>query len=127
MALDGQCSPLMDYWHPHHSPGLGCPRGRVPRQPGGSGAPPRRVVPPVLLEGPLRQRVLPSDEGHGAMENSLHDLSEPIVNRTLVLNLLCGLSPRYSSLKALIERTVPFPTFHNVRNELVLEELTLET
>jgi hypothetical protein len=28
-------------------------------------------------------------------------------------------------LKALIKRTVPFPTFHAVRNELLLEELTM--
>jgi hypothetical protein len=43
----------------------------------------------------------------------------------LVLNLLCGLSPLYGHLKALIKRTVPFPTFHAVRNELLLEELTM--
>jgi hypothetical protein len=43
----------------------------------------------------------------------------------LVLNVLRGLSPRYGHLKALIKRTVPFPTFHVVRNELLLEELTM--
>jgi hypothetical protein len=42
-----------------------------------------------------------------------------------VLNLLRGLSPRYGHLKAVIKRTVPFPTFHVVRNELLLEELTM--
>jgi hypothetical protein len=42
-----------------------------------------------------------------------------------VLNLLRGLSPRYGHLKALIKRSVPFPTFHTVRNELLLEELTM--
>jgi hypothetical protein len=60
------------------------------------------------------------------MENSLRDLGEPIVDRTLVLNLLHSLSPRYDHLKALIKRIVPFPTFHAVRNELLLEELTME-
>jgi hypothetical protein len=40
----------------------------------------------------------------------------------LVLNLLRGLSPRYGHLKALIKRSVPFPTFHDV---LLLEELTM--
>jgi hypothetical protein len=44
-----------------------------------------------------------------------------------VLNLLRDLSPSYSHLKALIKRTVPFPTFYVVRNELLLEELTMET
>jgi hypothetical protein len=59
------------------------------------------------------------------MEDSLRDLGEPVADRTLVLNLLRGLSPWYDHLKALIKRTVPFPTFHSVRNELLLEELTM--
>jgi hypothetical protein len=61
------------------------------------------------------------------MADSLCDLREPIADRTLVLKLLCGLSPRYGHLKALIKRTVPFHTFHAVRNEHLLEELTLAT
>ena len=43
----------------------------------------------------------------------------------MVLNLHCGLIPHYGHLKALIKRIVPFPTFHVVRNELLLEELTM--
>jgi hypothetical protein len=58
-------------------------------------------------------------------EDSLCDLGEPVADRTLVLNLMCGLSPRYGHLKALIKRTVPFRTFHAVQNELLLEELTM--
>jgi hypothetical protein len=61
------------------------------------------------------------------MADSLHDLSELVGDCTLVLNLLCGLSPCYGHLKAFIKRTVPFPTFHAVRNELLLEELTMVT
>jgi hypothetical protein len=61
------------------------------------------------------------------MADSLRDLGEPIVDRTLVLNLLCGLNPRYDHLKTLIKRTEPFPTFHIVHNKLLLEELTMET
>jgi hypothetical protein len=57
--------------------------------------------------------------------DSLRDLGEPMADHTLVLNVLRGLSPRYGHLKALIKRTVPFPTFHVVRNELLLEELTM--
>ena len=60
------------------------------------------------------------------MADSLRDLGEPVPDRTLVLNLLCGLSHRYNHLKALIKRTMSFPSFHDVRNELLLEELTLE-
>jgi hypothetical protein len=59
------------------------------------------------------------------LADSLRDLGEPVVDRTLVLNLLRGLSPRYGHMKALIKRSVPFPTFHAVRNELLLEELTM--
>jgi hypothetical protein len=46
------------------------------------------------------------------MADSLRDLGEPMPDRTLVMNLLRGLSPRYDHLKALIKRTVPFLTFH---------------
>jgi hypothetical protein len=59
------------------------------------------------------------------LADSLRDLGEPVADRTLVMNLLRGLSPRYDHLKALIKRSVPFPTFHDVRNELLLEELTM--
>jgi hypothetical protein len=61
------------------------------------------------------------------MTDSLCDLSKPVVDCTLALNLLRGLSPRYGHLKALIKRIAPFPTFHVVRNELLLEELTMDT
>jgi hypothetical protein len=59
------------------------------------------------------------------LADSLRDLGEPVADRTLVLNLLRGLSPHYGHLKALIKRIVPFPTFLAVRNELLLEELTM--
>jgi hypothetical protein len=59
------------------------------------------------------------------LADSLRDLGEPVVDRTLVLNLLRGLSPCYGHMKALIKRSVPFPTFHAVQNELLLEELTM--
>jgi hypothetical protein len=58
---------------------------------------------------------------------TLRDLGELMVDRTLVLNLLRGLSSRYGHLKALIKRIVPFSTFHVVRNELLLKELTMVT
>jgi hypothetical protein len=43
------------------------------------------------------------------LADSLRDLGEPVADRTLVLNLLRGLSPLYGHLKALIKRIVPFP------------------
>jgi hypothetical protein len=54
------------------------------------------------------------------------DLGEPITDRTLVLNLLRGLNPRYGHLNVLIKRIMPFPTFHIVCNKLLLKELTME-
>lgn len=60
------------------------------------------------------------------MLDSLWDLGEPILGRTLILNLQCGLSRRYDHLKALIKRTMSFPSFHDIRNELFLEELTMD-
>jgi hypothetical protein len=59
------------------------------------------------------------------LADSLRDLGELMADHTLVLNLLCGLSPRYGHLKALIKQTVAFPTFHVVRSELLLEVLTV--
>jgi hypothetical protein len=59
------------------------------------------------------------------LANSLRDLGEPVADHTLVLNLLRGLIPRYGYLKALIKRIVPSPPFHAMRNELLLEELTM--
>jgi hypothetical protein len=61
------------------------------------------------------------------MTDSLRGLGEPVADRTLVLNLLHGLNPYYDHLMALIKRIVPFPTFHAVLNELLLEDLTMET
>jgi hypothetical protein len=42
---------------------------------------------------------------------------------SLVLNILRGLSPRYGHLKAILKRQKPFPTFEQVRSDLLLEEL----
>src|SRR5436190_7160065 len=58
------------------------------------------------------------------MTDSLRDLGEPVSDRTLVLNLLRGLNGRYDHLKTWITRTVPFPSFSKVRNDLILEEIT---
>jgi hypothetical protein len=59
------------------------------------------------------------------LTDSLCDLGKPMADRTLVLNLMRGLSPRYGHLKDLLKKTVPFSTFHVVRNELLLKELTM--
>jgi hypothetical protein len=58
------------------------------------------------------------------MTTSLCDLREPVSDRKLVLSLLCGLNECYNHLRAWITCSVPFPCFHKVRNNLILEELT---
>jgi hypothetical protein len=49
------------------------------------------------------------------MAYSLRNLGEPVLDRTLVLNLLCGLSRRYNHQRAFIKQTAPFPSLHHGR------------
>lgn len=60
-----------------------------------------------------------------AMADSLRDLGCKVSDRNLILNVLRGLNKRYEHLRAIITRSIPFPTFHKVRDDLVLEELQL--
>ena len=62
-----------------------------------------------------------------SMADDLRDLGEPVADRTLVLNILRGLNKRYDHLKTFLKRAKPFPSFHDVRNDLLLEELTLDS
>ncbi|KAF0923612.1 hypothetical protein E2562_006601 [Oryza meyeriana var. granulata] len=50
------------------------------------------------------------------LADSLWDLGKPISNRTLVLNLICGLSSCFST-------GVPFPMFATARSALLLAEM----
>jgi hypothetical protein len=59
------------------------------------------------------------------MADSLGDLGCPVEDRMLVLNVLRGLSDRYTNLRSLIMRKRPFPTFLLVRDDLALEDITL--
>ena len=58
------------------------------------------------------------------MAAELCELGEPVTDRTLVLNVLCGLNERYAALGMHLRRGRPFPSFLEVRNDLLLEELT---
>ena len=58
------------------------------------------------------------------MADSLSDLAWPMEDRILVLDVLRGLSDRCSYLGTWINRQRPFPTFLQVRDDLVLEEHT---
>jgi hypothetical protein len=61
------------------------------------------------------------------MADALADLGSPIDDRILVLNILCGLNPRFEHLDAIIRRYMSFPSFLKVRDDLNLEELHLDS
>jgi hypothetical protein len=55
------------------------------------------------------------------MADSLGDLGCPVEDRIFVLNVLRGLSDRYTHLRSLIVRQRPFPTFLQVCDDLALD------
>ncbi|KAG8068478.1 hypothetical protein GUJ93_ZPchr0005g14601 [Zizania palustris] len=59
------------------------------------------------------------------MAEDLHDLSEPISNHTLVLNIIRGLNERFTALGLHLHHSNPLPTFLLVWDNLQLEELTM--
>jgi hypothetical protein len=61
------------------------------------------------------------------MTDDLTALGEVVTDRTLVLNVLRGLNERFTHISALLRRVRPFPTFLEVKDDLPLEELTLES
>ncbi|XP_021310400.1 uncharacterized protein LOC110433093 [Sorghum bicolor] len=60
------------------------------------------------------------------MADDLTALGEVISDRTLVLNVIRGLNERFSHVGTLLRRAKPFPTFLEAREDLVVEELTME-
>jgi hypothetical protein len=61
------------------------------------------------------------------MKRMAADLGEHVQDRTLVLQVLWGLTKKYDHVKTYLKRAQSFPSFHNVCNDLLLEELTLDT
>jgi hypothetical protein len=59
------------------------------------------------------------------MADTLRILGAPITNESLVLNLLRVLSPRFDRVTLILTRMKSFPTFAEVKNDLLLEELRL--
>ncbi|XP_062182036.1 uncharacterized protein LOC133886303 [Phragmites australis] len=57
------------------------------------------------------------------MADALDDLGEVIRDRTLVLNVLRGLNEKFAHMKVHFKRSKPFPSFDEVRNDLILEEI----
>lgn len=60
-----------------------------------------------------------------SMADALGDLGEPVLDRTLVLAVLRGLNEKFAYMSALLKRQRPFPTFLEVRSDLLLEELEM--
>jgi hypothetical protein len=60
------------------------------------------------------------------MAEDLRDLGEHISDRTLVLNIIRGLNERFTPLGLHLRHSNPLPTFLQVRDDLQLEELTME-
>ncbi|XP_039788363.1 uncharacterized protein LOC120654781 [Panicum virgatum] len=59
------------------------------------------------------------------MADDLADLGEPVTDRTLVLNVLRGLNEKFASIGRHLRRGRPFPSFLEVCDDLILEEITL--
>ncbi|XP_066167862.1 uncharacterized protein [Oryza sativa Japonica Group] len=58
------------------------------------------------------------------MADSLGDLGDPLTDRALVLATLNGLNEKFDTLRSLVTMQRPFPSFADVRSQLLLEELT---
>jgi hypothetical protein len=99
-------------------------RGAIPRQPRVSRSPAR-------VDAKLR--VFTQDDlsigdycaKMKSMADLLGDLGEVVHDCTLVLNVLRGLNERYVHMRVHFRRFNLFPCFHDVRNDLLLEELSI--
>jgi hypothetical protein len=60
-----------------------------------------------------------------SMVDSLGDLGEPIFDRTLVLSILCGQNEKFAYMGTILKRYRPFPTFNEVKNDLLVEEICM--
>jgi len=59
------------------------------------------------------------------VQGDLADLGEPVTDRTLVLNVLRGLNEKFASIGRHLRRGRPFPSFLEVCDDLILEEITM--
>jgi hypothetical protein len=57
--------------------------------------------------------------------DALRDVGHPVKDSELVLNLLCGLNPRFSNTADIIANNTSLPTFATSRDMLTLKELRL--
>lgn len=57
---------------------------------------------------------------------ALANVREPVIDRTLTLQMLDGLGKKFELQAAIIQSTVPLPSFAQARSCLILAELTLD-
>jgi hypothetical protein len=62
-----------------------------------------------------------------AMADDLPDLGAPVEDRILVLNILRGLNQRFEHVGSIIRRYSPFLNFHKVQDDLLLEEIHMDS
>ena len=60
------------------------------------------------------------------MADDLGNLSEVVTDRTLILDLIHGLNECFANIGLHLRRSHPFPSFLEARDDLLLEELTME-
>jgi hypothetical protein len=62
-----------------------------------------------------------------AMADGLADLGAPVEDRILVLNILRGLNQCFEHVGSIIRRYSPFPNFLKVQDDLLLEEIHMDS
>jgi hypothetical protein len=60
-----------------------------------------------------------------SMVDSLGNLGEPVLDRTLVLSVLCVLSEKFAYMGAILKRQTSFPSFAELKNDLMVEEISM--
>jgi hypothetical protein len=60
-----------------------------------------------------------------SLSDALADVDEPVSDRTLTLQLIRGLNPRFQVMATVLTMQHPFPTFVQARSRLLLEEIAL--
>jgi hypothetical protein len=61
------------------------------------------------------------------MADSLADLGAPVEDRILIINILQGLNQRFENVGSIIRCYSPFPNFLKVRDDLLLEEIHMDS
>jgi hypothetical protein len=62
-----------------------------------------------------------------AMADDLADLGAPVEHRILILNILRGLNQRFEHVGSIIPRYSPFLNFLKVQNDMLLEEIRMDS